>query len=196
MTAVSMKSVMVSNNKYILSTKTLHKSQLPTKREGQNRCVGSCVFKAWLVGKLLGHKSTEGKSPISDVSMSPMFTVPVCKSPAPGTHPSSIVMQLSIYFHHLCFLYRPFLSTSPPNPPPLCPLSMWSQREGESLAGNKCKECVISASVCRANQIRNQGTDNFPFCSLSALRGRWRNFGYFGLTLKEKRSNWLPLETD
>ena len=73
---------------------------------------------------------------------------------------------------------------------PLTFLSSGSLRDGESLAGNECRGCLISASVCRANWT---GSGHFP--SLLMLRGWCGNFGYFGLTLKEKRRNWLPSET-
>ena len=87
---------------------------------------------------------------------------------------------------HIPSIYTSFL---PLNPFP------WSQRDGGSLAGNECRGCVISASVCRANRMSNERVDIFLAAPCPCSGEDGGIFGYFGPVLKERRSNWLPSET-
>lgn len=104
-----------------------------------------------------------------------MFSVPVWKSPAPGTHPSSVMMGLS----HIPSIYASF--TSKPFPPPHFSPSTWSPRDRESLAGNECggggdvwfQQVSVGLSEC--------GTREWTFSSLLLVsaQGKMGEFRLF-----------------
>lgn len=118
-----------------------------TPAEGQHRCVGSPASSARLSGRssaAIRHGVTIriGYFCVSDVRQSG-------NRPAPGMHQSCTMTALP----HLPPIYTSFFfSPLPPNhfSPHFSPATR-SLRDGESLAGNECRGCVISASVCRAN---------------------------------------------
>lgn len=136
---------------------------LPSQSEGQHRCVGSSALNARL---LLGHQPTWSNQPYR---IFPCLQCSVFQSENHlllGHVLLSAMMDVSILLPSIFLL--PYPSTSIFCLLPHFPLSAWSLRDEESLAGNECSACVISTSVCRANRMRNRGVGIF----LTALRLR------------------------
>lgn len=81
----------------------------------------------------------------------------------------------------LPFIFLLLLNPLFPTFPVHFSLTTQSLRDWESLAGNECRQCVISVSVCGANPTGNDTVDIFLAAPCPRFRERWGNFGLFWL---------------